>query len=805
MRMFFALSTLAVLLLSPFGFIGMVGAESPAFFELDHDTIPNFAKNPTIQSTQNGSWSAGTTWGPARLPQAEDVVLIKHEVIYDSTGGVADTIGIDSGGALRFRTDQNTLLRVGTLLIMPGGELEVGTETTPVTGDVTAEILIKDQPLDLADDGVGIFDPEQYGTSLLVINGTITMHGSPKSTFMRLSQEPLAGSTTLTLEQSVIGWKPGDRLTLPDTRQLKFHESGDKYIPQWEELFIASISSDARTITLTAPLQFDHRGARDGNGTLRFLPHVANLTRNVVVRSENPAGTRGHTQAFHRAEVDIRYVRFQDLGRTTIDPLDNTKFDQSGTLTHIGTNQIARYPVHTHHVIGPETTPPNGYQFTLIGNAIDGGSNTHQFKWGMTIHGSHYGLIQKNVVYNMSGAGIAFEDGSESFNVLEKNFVMRVPGTGNRADSSCGSDCGREGVAFWFHGPNNYVRDNVAANTPHRYGYTIFVKYVGDKDIPTFKGADPHLEGQSTRVHMNKTPLLEFARNEVYGASGGGMTYWWIGTTGGTANAVAESTIQDFRVWHVKTGIYGYQSHRMCIAGAIILGDKDTMRYQATKGMTFSDYIQQELMIEDAEIQNMRIGIHAPLSVGPRNQTEPGVTVIQNSYLRNYYGIEVNPPWDNNNVIGLSPTELRIHNTRFEAMNVPPLGSSIPSYPSIYMNHEVKAISHLIQSNTVYVYDYNQVPNENFQVFFNEQHPDFIVPQTTYKDSGAPQTIGSPEAGLTNTQNWQTHGIAIAGSPASCLDDTSKPEIKGYTCPGVPPNGSQDTTPPQAPIGLVVM
>ena len=405
-------------------------AAAPAFFELEHDKIPNFAQNPTIQSVQNGSWSDVNSWNPARLPNAGDVVLITHNVIYNSTTGEADTIGIDSNGVLRFKTDQNTRLKVGTLLVMPGGTLEVGTEGNPVAEGVTAEIIIRDKPLDLTDDGLGVYDPAQFGTSILIVEGTITMHGAIKDpTFTRLSQEPRAGMTTLSLEQPGMGWKPGDRLILPDTRQLKDWERESKYTPQWEELTIASISSDKRTITLTNPLQFDHRGAYDGDGiTLRFLPHVGNLSRNVIIRSENPSGTRGHTQTFHRAAVDIRYVLFRDLARTTIDPLDSIQFDSNGSVTHIGTNQIARYPVHTHHLIGPENTSPGTYQYKLIGNAIDGGPSQHKFKWGMTIHGSHYGLIKQNIVYNMAGAGIAFEDGSESYNVLEENFVVRIPG-----------------------------------------------------------------------------------------------------------------------------------------------------------------------------------------------------------------------------------------------------------------------------------------------------------------------------------------------------------------------------------------
>jgi len=206
---------------------GTMAAENPGSFDLHHDSVPNFAQNPTIQSTQNGNWSSASTWNPARVPQSGDIVLINHNVSYDSMTGDADVIGIDAGGALRFKTNQNTILKIGTLLVMPNGTLEVGTLNSPIAGNVTAEIIIKDQPIDLTNNGVGVYDPEQFGTAILVIDSTWTMHGAAKSpTFVRLSEEPLAGTTTLKLSVSVEGWKSGDRLILPDTRHLLGGESG---------------------------------------------------------------------------------------------------------------------------------------------------------------------------------------------------------------------------------------------------------------------------------------------------------------------------------------------------------------------------------------------------------------------------------------------------------------------------------------------------------------------------------------------------------------------------------------------------
>ena len=184
-------------------------------FVVFSDRIPNFARNPTIQSVQNGAWEATSTWSPARIPQASDRVLIRHTVTYNTTTGNVDTIGIDAGGKLGFNVGVNTKLRVGTLLVMPGGTLEVGTEQQPVQANVTAEILIANKPFDVSN------DPAQFGTGLLAIDGTVTMSGAPKApTFVRLTTEPTAGQTTLATAQTVLGWRQGDTMFLPDSRQL---------------------------------------------------------------------------------------------------------------------------------------------------------------------------------------------------------------------------------------------------------------------------------------------------------------------------------------------------------------------------------------------------------------------------------------------------------------------------------------------------------------------------------------------------------------------------------------------------------
>jgi hypothetical protein len=363
-------------------------------------------------------WSDPATWSPSRIPVAGDVVRIAsaHTVTYNAVSNAAMAcVGID--GHLSFRTDTDTRLTVGTLMVMPGGELQIGTTPAPVAAGVVAEVIIANQSLNTA------IDPDQFGTGLIGF-GTVRLHGAPKSpTFVRLAAEPRAGQTTVTLAQAVAGWRVGDRIMLPDTRQLTASERFGNLSPQFEEFTLTQINGTQ--VTLNRAVTFNHDGARNAQNTLELLPHVGNLTRNVIIRSENPGGTRGHTIYVHEASVDIRYALFKDLGRTTND-------------TPGGANQIGRYPLHIHHVMGPANPSNTGYQFTLVGNAI-----ADSRKWPLTVHNSHYGLIRDNVVFNGLGSGFVTEDGNESYNEFIHNFGVGIVGDENPRNQD-----GRDGSIF---------------------------------------------------------------------------------------------------------------------------------------------------------------------------------------------------------------------------------------------------------------------------------------------------------------------------------------------------------------------
>src|SRR5690606_16011538 len=153
--------------------------------------------------------------------------------------------------------------------------------------------------------------------------GKVTMHGQEKDlTFIRLGADAKAGDTVLTLDQAPDDWRVGDRLIVPDTRQIARTAAKPLFTSEAEEVVITAIQG--RQVTISQALEYDRAGPRDAHGNVGaveqgMLPHIGNLSRNVVLRSENPDDTqrRGHTMYFHRADIDIHHAAFEGLGRTS--------------------------------------------------------------------------------------------------------------------------------------------------------------------------------------------------------------------------------------------------------------------------------------------------------------------------------------------------------------------------------------------------------------------------------------------------------------------------------------------------------
>ncbi len=743
-----------------------------------------------IESIQDGPWESPATWAGNIVPSPNNVVIIKHRVTLNSTVRVADTAVI-STGKLTFNSTLDTRLELGTLQVVCG-QLEIGTENAPVESNRKAEIVFLDIPINTTR------DPGQYNNGLVVIDGKVTIHGAPKmDTFLRLAAEAPAGASMVTLENPTTGWKPGDLLMFHDTRQYTNTTRPDipeaDHTVQSEVIPIASISGDGRSVTLASSLQYAHKGARDGDDVLIFRPWVGNLTRNVNIRSANPNGTRGHMLFMHRSQIDIRYAQMFELGRTKTDPLNNTLFTPSGSPTQIGTNQIGRYSAHFHHVAGPLSTPANGYQFTFQGNSVFSLLETTSFKWGIALHNSHFGLIKDNVVYNWSGAGIVAEDGNETANMVAHNFVNRLTYTGTGEDSRSREDVGHTGAPFWFRGPNNIIRDNVASGGTGGFAIVVGAMANPTTRIPLGPGSDTAEAGQYTMKDMMAIAIREFARNEVAGATIMGSTIWNVGSRNNVTpvNEIEESVIKDFRVWHVSSYVYyNYKTNRVTFDGAVCLGDFQTLRNltSAAGAFFFSDYVSFNFKIINSNIQGFLNGI----LIGP-----VGDQTIENTYMRNYISIIKVPTWMASGAPApeLPPRTVTLKNVRFVPTGTPSRNDwGTQAFIRLTGIPHARA-TNLIQRDRLFVYNHNGVVGDNFRGFTPEQKFDAIMPKTQVRQDGWIELLASPDEGLTNQQNRDLHGIMTAGEIAPCHD--TRTGIIGFVCPMV-----NDATPPSIPQGL---
>jgi hypothetical protein len=388
------------------------------------------------------------------------------------------------------------------------------------------------------------------------------------------------------------------------------------------------------------------------------------------------------------------------------------------------------------------------------------------------------------VLYNWAGAGVVAEWGNETGNVIAHNYVSRITGAGtNRADDRGLRDIGHEGSGFWFRGFNNYVRDNVV-NQAH-FGYTFYAlgQYndgLDNASIPVAPGADTTVAGQFKLVDMTDTPILQFSGNEVYGATDTGLTIWSLGTNVDTPHADAQqSVINNFHVWNVYTkGYYGYETNRLTFDGLVFRGDASTVANfsEGPIAVYSSDYFQQNFTITNSDIQGAKCGWMPSVRSGV-------VQTIQNSVMRNYTNIAMEHMWRAASTAqDVDARKVIVNNVTFGKLLSADKWDLGPQSNIDMIDNPTADAQNFIELDQLFVYNYNGVAGDNFQVFYQGQAATAIVPASTYNSDGTMRITGAPVAGLTNTSAWSVNGIAVAGAVAP-LSATTRTGIIGLVNP----------------------
>jgi hypothetical protein len=247
------------------------------------------------------------------------------------------------------------------------------------------------------------------------------------------------------------------------------------------------------------------------------------------------------------------------------------------------------------------------------------------------------------------------------------------------------------------------------------------------------------------------------------------MDVWYVGLRNNASGQVPQSVIQSFQVWHVGRGLGFYPANGITIEGLKVRGDAAQMAPWGSVGVFTSDYAVRNLAIRDADIQNMGIGVTFPTV-----WTGGTEMVLENSYLRNYTNVSVGTKWGP--LYSIEARKIVIRDTTFAKPNAPVRGG-VPMM-DISMDYVLAdwPERNLIAPDEVQVINFNRVRGDNFRVYYEQQAADFIVPKT------GGFTVGSPEAGLTNQQNWAKYGIAIGGSIAPS-NAARRDRIKGLITP----------------------
>lgn len=422
---------------------------------------------PVTKTSTNGNYTAAGTWIGGVVPGGNDVVEIPvgKTVTVNNTAPIAKTVIVR--GTLKFSVSASSKLSVETLVVADGGTLIVGDYAAgqAIPGAYTATILIRDLPTITQDSA-------RLARGLIasceaVVRMNSALRRAPFVAF-KGNLGPNTSGNIPTTAAVPADWRVNDEVVIPAT---VFTRRWDPSMPafgstrlQNELRTISAIGAAPDGIALNAALAYQHLRVDSTNGNIRV--HAANLTRNIVIMSENPSVVDrfGHAM-FMGNDVKLTGVLFQNMGRTvkrlTVSdpgaPTSNYNVPGGNRFT----NPRGRYAVHFHKG-GTATADLTA----LVSRCAVSGTPG----WGFVNHSAKVDFTD-NVAFDFDGAGFVAEDGDE-LGTFSGNIA--IGGTGNgefpnqrtvfgnepRMDQG---DMGFTGEGFWFQSPDVVVTGNIAA------------------------------------------------------------------------------------------------------------------------------------------------------------------------------------------------------------------------------------------------------------------------------------------------------------------------------------------------------
>ena len=575
----------------------------------EHHASLNLVKDAdaTHVSVQSGSWNKGPTWNTGSVPgDGARVIVSEGHTVKLRRIEQAHLMNVRVDGLLKSLSARNTGLTFDTMVISESGAFLVGKVTRPIDVGRSAVFTIEDynDGFETQDSNSPDYDPDKLGQGIIV-HGKLGVYGAdklPYSTF----DGAAAGTKTITLDDSPAGWAAGDRLVIAGTSVGR----GSSH----EEVEIESVND--KNVILTTPLQKNHLLPQHNSSAILKV-HVANLTRNVIFKtadedanvtvvSGDPADKtnrwdeylyNGHIMFMHTNDATVQRAAFIGLGRTNkLLRADKTTRDSHGTITHIGNNPLARYPIHFHRA--------GMHKAADVSRCVV--ENTPS--WGYVNHSSHV-YMRENVAYNTTGAAFNTEAGDE-LGAFTKNLSIYTKGAlkvgiPKNANVSKENDGGRKGYGFWLHGRAVTVTENVVSGA-------FEDAYIFWNESPPIDGAndrtlnvdflpEPGMYGPDP-IHPYLARAI-FKNNTAYNSKKA-LQLSWVKFPNSTTSQV----IDGFLGWHVETGLGRWYSNHTFYKDIILIGD--TVNYLGTGVHNGGN--AENAKHKDFYIEGFEVGIDVP-------------------------------------------------------------------------------------------------------------------------------------------------------------------------------------------------
>jgi len=373
-------------------------------------------------------WSDPASWPDGKVPGEGDAVTIGRDmdVVLDVDPPALRSLTID--GKLSFSDDLDIGLETEWIYLR-GGELRIGSEAKPYAHNATITLT----------DNVPGEDVNTMGDrGIMLMRGTLELHGDREHTWTKLARTALAGSAQIEVLDAS-GWRQGDEIVLAST---------DFDPRQAEKRTVAAI--DGNAITLDRALEYMHFGEITFGVDERG--EVGLLTRNIRIQASDDAESSyfgGHIMAMPGSQVHVSGVELYRMGQ------------------HM---HLARYPMHW-HLVGEGQ-----------GQYIENSAIHDTYSRCVTVHGTNNVRVENNVTFNTVGHCFFLEDAVETGNqfvhnlaIMTKchptlpceptNLVLAHQSTSGQASKNILIPSDNTVSTFWITNPDNIYRDNVAAGS----------------------------------------------------------------------------------------------------------------------------------------------------------------------------------------------------------------------------------------------------------------------------------------------------------------------------------------------------